>query len=597
MFQKVEKKWFDSLHFKGLDCFKNNWVGFDSIKKISVLIGKNNSGKSAILNHIQWLNEISARFSKNRAPNSSASVKDDLRQFLHTATRSTWQYKLGITVTKDDCDTSKFILETPIQRWMELPSGQQFTNPSQKTDVKISAPQEKMYGGVTPLSAHNAFEAMYNNLNQRMNDRDVPFVGKVFRRIYAERNIVSEHDAGEDQYKDFKLAGNGDGASVIFRRLSNVGIEPWNESGIIDKIKDALNEIIGPESQFSELTTKQSEKGEWEIYLREPHKGLIPLSLSGSGLKTIILVLLNMVAIPYLERKKNSDYIFAFEELENNLHPSVLRRLFRYIDRTARDDGPYIILTTHSSVALDYFSNNGEAQIIRVAHDGVGVKTDTITSSIACLPVLTDLGIKPSDLLQANGIIWVEGPSDRLYINRWIELFSNGIFFEGRDYQCVMYGGSLLSNYQIGVSSDDLINFLKINPNLMVICDSDLSKTRTHYKPAVDRIIKEAKALDAFVWVTQPKEIENYLPGEVLAKAFKRSQTLPDPGKTERFFPTKSKGNNSYYETHLSGKNEINKVNLANSCLPFFSLENMRSRFDWEEKMTRLVKALEMWNT
>lgn len=30
---------------------------------------------------------------------------------------------------------------------------------------------------------------------------------------------------------------------------------------------------------------------------------------------------------------------------------------------------------------------------------------------------LDDLGVKASDLLQANGIIWVEGPSDRAYIH------------------------------------------------------------------------------------------------------------------------------------------------------------------------------------
>ena len=33
-------------------------------------------------------------------------------------------------------------------------------------------------------------------------------------------------------------------------------------------------------------------------------------------------------------------------------------------------------------------------------------------------------------------LIWVEGPSDRIYINRWIELFSEGKLEEGRDHQC-----------------------------------------------------------------------------------------------------------------------------------------------------------------
>ena len=32
--------------------------------------------------------------------------------------------------------------------------------------------------------------------------------------------------------------------------------------------------------------------------------------------------------------------------------------------------------------------------------------------------VLDDLGAKASDIFQSNGIIWVEGPSDRIYIKK-----------------------------------------------------------------------------------------------------------------------------------------------------------------------------------
>src|ERR1017187_7950097 len=59
--------------------------------------------------------------------------------------------------------------------------------------------------------------------------------------------------------------------------------------------------------------------------------------------------------------------------------------------------------------------------------------------------VISELGAKPSDLLQANGIIWVEGPSDCIYLNRWLDLFTEGRLQEGRDYQCAFYGGSLLA--------------------------------------------------------------------------------------------------------------------------------------------------------
>ena len=78
--------------------------------------------------------------------------------------------------------------------------------------------------------------------------------------------------------------------------------------------------------------------------------------------------------------------------------------------------------------------------------------------------------------LLSNGIVWLEKPSDRVYFNRWVELCSDGGLREGRDYQCVFYGGSLLARTQFTspeTADDELINLLGINPNVVVVCDSD----------------------------------------------------------------------------------------------------------------------------
>jgi predicted GTPase len=36
----------ESVKFRGHGCFKNEWAGFDTIKPINVIIGRNNTGKS-----------------------------------------------------------------------------------------------------------------------------------------------------------------------------------------------------------------------------------------------------------------------------------------------------------------------------------------------------------------------------------------------------------------------------------------------------------------------------------------------------------------------------------------------------------------------
>ena len=42
--------------------------------------------------------------------------------------------------------------------------------------------------------------------------------------------------------------------------------------------------------------------------------------------------------------------------------------------------------------------------------------------------LVDDLGIKASDILQSNGIIWVEGPSDRIYINKFRTYLHKNIY-------------------------------------------------------------------------------------------------------------------------------------------------------------------------
>ena len=162
-------------------------------------------------------------------------------------------------------------------------------------------------------------------------------------------------------------------------------------------------------------------------------------------MKTVLLVLLNLLVVPKIESKEKFDFIFAFEELENNLHPALLRRLFQYLEKYALDEQATIFLTTHSSTALDLFGVSENAQIIHVTHDGKTARTTTVSAHFDRLDIVSKLGAKPSDLLQANGIVWVEGPSDCVYLNRWIQLCSGGTLQEGRDYQCAFYGGSLLS--------------------------------------------------------------------------------------------------------------------------------------------------------
>lgn len=236
---------------------------------------------------------------------------------------------------------------------------------------------------------------------------------KSIKRILAERNVFPELND-----PNMTVDSNGNGITRIISNYLNRN--QYDEDLVKSELLDKLNEIMREDGNFTEIVTQQVEinnETKWEIFLREEGKGRISLSNSGSGLKTILMVLVYTILIPNAEKKSISDYIYLFEELENNLHSSLQRRLLKYIEELA-NNGATFFLTTHSNVTLDVFQNTDITNVIHIVKDYDEVKVLNITNKIQKNSILNDLGVKASDLLQSNGIIWVEGPSDKVYINK-----------------------------------------------------------------------------------------------------------------------------------------------------------------------------------
>lgn len=570
-----------SISFKGHRCFKKAWSGFDTIKPINVIIGRNNSGKSHLLDLIEAL---------------CKGQLDDRG----------WQYRCRGILDEASLrhqfseSTSEGVLRG--NHWDH--HGRHFVNVEIAWETDIN-------GAPCNITFHDDCEWRSpfgeTSTNDRLakigrvvQEKTHQLTGKSFRRLFADRDVQTEQ-----QVKESTLGSDGKGASNIVRRFILSTDSRWPREVIQHELLNALNSIFGNDGEFSEIQVQHHE-GEntdgkpdhWEIYLGEEKKGLISLSKSGSGLKTALLVLLNLLAIPKIERKKKSHFVFAFEELENNLHPALLRRLFRYLEKYALDEQATIFLTTHSSTALDFFGTSENAQIIRVVHDGEAARATRVSAHFDGLGVVSELGAKPSDLLQANSIVWVEGPSDRIYLNRWIHLCSEGTLQEGRDYQCVFYGGSLLAQTQFkspDETGDDLANLFRVNTNIIVVCDGDRSSRRAGIRGRVRRIRAEVQAIPGtHIWITAAREIENYIPGTVLANMAGLS-SMPDPGQYENFFPRKRANRSSYVENNMKGSS-VDKMELAISSGRHMTRDVMENRFDWDDQLQEIVRLIKAWN-
>jgi hypothetical protein len=138
--------------------------------------------------------------------------------------------------------------------------------------------------------------------------------------------------------------------------------------------------------------------------------------------------------------------------------------------------------------------------------------------------LLLDLGYRPSDLLQANYVIWVEGPSDRIYINHWIKAQASDLV-EGLHYAIMFYGGRLLSHLSYdGAAPDedliaDFVRLARLNRSACIAIDSDRDTAVDGLNETKTRIIKEFEACECLAWVTDGRTIENYVPEGVLNHA------------------------------------------------------------------------------
>lgn len=571
-----------SVKIKGVSCFTQEFCGFESFKTINVIIGRNNTGKSQLLKLVESI--CSPDRKKNRL-NASYHFKGtyDENSLIGVFHRNTSN---GALRGRHWEDHGQHFVDQEVA-WIE---NEHFTVSDIETQGKdLKDHYNQTYKYEMSDAAKGALERATNNIPS-------PYTGKIFRHIYADRDIKTEAAEGE-----LKLHFDGRGATNIIRdhliRADNIMV---TRRTIQTSLRGALNGIFGPDGTFTNISVQQHASGEWEIFFEEENKGLIPLSSSGSGLKTVILVLLNLLVVPELERRDPEDFVFAFEELENNLHPALLRRLLKYIEEFAIQHSCHVFLTTHSSAALDQFSRAEHAQFVRVSHNGEYATTQTISAHFDHSQVVGDLGARASDILQANGIIWVEGPSDAIYLNHWIDVFSKGRVLEGRDYACAFYGGSLLAR----TSFDDptrpnpeLIKLIQLNRNAALVCDSDKNSRSTPLKPRVTKAKEEmSKIPNGMIWITAGKEIETYLSGTVISASLGVTK-VRDPEQFERFFPTtgKNAADDSFVQTQL-GRSTIDKVDLALSAREHMTIESMKDRFDWEAKMTELISTIEKWN-
>lgn len=566
-----------SLKIKNYKHIGDSYIGFDKLENLNILVGQNNIGKSTLLQSIEML--ISGNV------NNREISTDTKLEFGFCPTENEIQNVFSINAYDISPYGSNFKYG---KRFIDKYMSFEF-QPVKKIGDKQIVLSNIKDASIETLAQIRKIEQFIDLANLYISNH-IKHLKLI--KLSADRNLVPEA-----QNNNRIVSEDGTGATNLLRQYLNVVNLP-NEV-VENDILNALNQIMKPENCFErimcqEIETTDDSNSKWEILLVNEN-GKIPISSSGSGLKTVLLVLIKL----FLETREKSSYnfeqslensIFIFEEIENNLHPAIQRNLFEFLYQWVQEYNSQIFLTTHSTVPINMFSGRENVTLTHIKKENYSIITNSALSFIENEDILMNLGVRASDILQSNAVIWVEGPSDRIYINKWIELYSDGLLKENIHYQILFYGGRLLSHLTGKINeSNELIQLFRANLHSIIVIDSDKTDSNKRINKTKQRIKNEFIKNKAIVWITQGKEIENYLSRNIINKIYHIDKQIGQYEKIDEFLNKNSRRKNigTYYITH--------KVSESISIAKEMLLEDINV-LDLERQISTIVKQIKTWN-
>jgi len=193
------------------------------------------------------------------------------------------------------------------------------------------------------------------------------------------------------------------------------------ERAIFEKVIEMLEELIfteeGRNIGLYFPTDAKSKSRNIEI---AADKLQLPISSWGDGVQQVLFLASEIT-------KKGANKLILIEEPEAHLHPALQRKFIRFLKKNEGVFGHQYFITSHSSIFIDEFLNIRQ-NIFHVYQD----KSETIPTNYSQIELinrdyeqlptlLKDLGVKPSDILMSNGVLVVEGPTDKDIYSHWAQ--------------------------------------------------------------------------------------------------------------------------------------------------------------------------------
>jgi hypothetical protein len=553
-----------NLALSGYRSFGATIARFPTLGKINILIGRNNSGKS---NVIRFLCEAYPRSfiddSRHSLPKRGI---DPLEAHQPGSPPLLIGMAESVIVDSDGClmpgpltrrlfaDGRNHVASMTLARILQKKAALDGTTDawsmmSEKRESSETAVWHEAFNGIDNTRLCDLWSAITKHSG---GDRHAHWEPELIRRLLPPLPII--HPVLIPAVREIRSKQEGrsthDGTGLIesLNELQHPDVQKDADRALFNGITVFLRSVIDRPTAEIEIPHHLQ-----TINVRMDGK-ILPLSSLGSGVHEVIILAATATVV--------KDSVVCIEEPELHLNPVLQRKLMRYLaDNTSNQ----YVITTHSAALMD--TPGAEIYHVRLVN-GESV-IERATSSAEKSAVCEDLGYHPSDLLQANCIIWVEGPSDRIYIQSWLSHLRPD-FIEGIHFSIMFYGGRLASHLSYAEDEklvDGFISLCRLNRRGVIVIDSDRKSKNSQLNATKQRLQAEFDKGPGHAWITDGREIENYLPREQVEKAISHVRPSAQPRKVFKRY-------DKYLEITSSGskkKQQAPKVEVARNVVKNFA--------------------------